>query len=211
MENLETRKTRIDLAWRFVSVCLTILGAIIVYFGQKIITVPKPGDILFVGGAALCTMLFIVSIRYIYLDAQALHDDNGEIYQNNQVDITTAYKHIFQALKFGLIYIAIHVLSLSLWTSGYVEWLSFAEPKITHLWVTGTMSIIFTLIPYNHIWEFTSIKTPNTQDATQTNMPPKSIRIETNKLKIFQWTCYSACLFDIWYIVVNAVPNTLTN
>ena len=213
--NLEVRKTRLDLVWKILAVCVPVLGAMIAYFGQTIIKIPTTGEMLFIGVEALCTLLLLNGIRYIYKESAALQDDNDEKYQRESEGITTAYNNIFYSVKANIIYTSVHMICLSIYSLKNIEWMQCFIPTQTHLFIALVVSVIFLLIPSNRIWEFSTTTSTQTYDvnvnASQDIMPRKSIKIETNKLKALRWAFYSAFWFDLWYILTLTLGNTPAN
>lgn len=204
MDDIEIRKTRLDFVWKVLAVCITVLGAAIVYFGQNSITIPTAGEIVFIGVEALCSLLLLVGIKYLYCDAKLLCDDNCEKHKDKKGDIGIAYNDIFFAAKTASIYLAFYSICLVVHCMYGFKWLQFFVPTQQHVFIIATTSFVFLIIPSNRVWTFSSNKVCTAKESP--NMPKgllscKQISIETNKLKNCRWAFYSAFLFNFWYLI----------
>ena len=86
MDSLEIRKTRLEFIWKVLAVVITVLGTIIVYFGQNFVSVPNIGEVIFIGVESLCALLLLTGINYVYKESHTLQDDNAKKYEKEKSD-----------------------------------------------------------------------------------------------------------------------------
>ena len=204
MDSLEVRKTRLDFIWKVLAVCITVLGAIIVYFGQNFVSIPSAGEIIFIGVESLCTLLLLTGIAYVYTESDALQDDSDEKYKKEKNNISTTYNNIFSAVTLGGVCLSIQSICLVVHYMYGVEWMQCFIPTQQHLCITSAISFVFLLIPSNKIWELSSKTISQTEEITDVqNVVPtcNSIKIKTNKLRVLRWMFYSVFWFNLWYLI----------
>ena len=204
MDSLEVRKARLEFIWKVLAVGITVLGTIIVYFGQSFVSVPNTGEVIFIGVESLCALLLLTGINYVYKESNALQDDNAEKYEKEKNNISTAYDNIFSAVKSGVICFLIQSLCLVIYSMYGIEWMQCFVPTQQHLCITSAISFIALLIPSNKVWELSSKpitqtkEIPNEQNVMSVR---NSIKIETDKLRCCRWAAYSVFWFDLWYLI----------
>lgn len=134
---IENQKIRLEYIWKVCAICLHIIGFLILYFAQNIVTVANLVELIFLATLSICSHVVINSVKYLHNELYCMQI---KIDNHQKIKAEKYYKNIFIAFKVGVctigLYLAILICAECLAPSAY----NFLLPDFSKL--------VFLLVPH---------------------------------------------------------------
>lgn len=205
MDVLEVRKIRLDLVFKLFYPFITVLGAVVVYFGKQPPNDFNYGNLLLLAVATFLTILLFVMIYYFFRELSFIKTNSDEVDENESDRVESSYDNIFRCFrhsgKFLLGYLFLFVVVMEFCPKGF----AYIEPSKMQWAHSFGVALFLSLLPSDFCLVISGFKIKiNTCHDVEglAELGEKQIEFPVcfAKIKQFQWAPWSMFVFQWLYL-----------
>ena len=205
MGSLEIRKTRLDIVFKLFYPFFTVLGALIVYFGQTAKGNPGFGDTILLGLAAFLIVFILAMICYMFNEMVCFKTVKEETDVAESDKASVSYKNLFKCFVAGGLGLLGYILVLVVIAIFQKKDFVCVRIPEAYVGIYLVLGLFFSYISSDCFLKISLVSANLTQggpDNDSVSLPEKRLAfINLSKFSQGRWTVWSIFVFYLLYYV----------
>lgn len=205
MDDLEIRKTRLNIVFKLFYPFFTVLGALILYFGQTATGKPGFGDTILLGFAAFLIVFILAMICYMFNEMVCFKTAKEETDTAESDKASVSYKNLFKCFVaggLGLLGYILVLVAIALYQEN--DFVCVHAPEV-HVAIFLVLGLFFSYISPDCFLKISLVGTGQTQgvpDDGSVPLPEKKLAFfNLSRFSQGRWAAWSIFVFHLLYYV----------